>query len=336
VPTVQYGRNLSIKFSTGGGRFLDFKDFRCTFRICRGDHETPNSADIRIYNVSALTAAKIQPEFSTVEIQGGYGDSASGNYGLLFSGTVIQTRNGRIDQRDSYVDITAADGDEAYNYSTLAVSLAAGTTPRDTVQTLLQTMAKHGITAGYVAPSLGEGNHRVRGRVYFGLTRDELRNFCRANNMVWSVQDGKLTMIAGDGYVPGSIPVISPSTGLIGVPEQTEAGINVRVLLNPSIKIGQIIKLDSSNVNQLRYGLDGVNKETTIHNLYTLQKVVNLSRDGHYYVLSINHSGDTRGNEWYSDLTCLATTAKPPVQNKDFLNQSAIPDASVIFFPPSS
>ena len=30
---------------------------------------------------------------------------------------------------------------------------------------------------------------------------------------------------------------------------------------------------------------------------------------GYYYVMVANHSGDTRGQPWYTDLTCLAVDA---------------------------
>jgi hypothetical protein len=33
------------------------------------------------------------------------------------------------------------------------------------------------------------------------------------------------------------------------------------------------------------------------------------SGDGLYYVMSVNHIGDMRGTDWYSDLTCLSVDA---------------------------
>jgi hypothetical protein len=39
-------------------------------------------------------------------------------------------------------------------------------------------------------------------------------------------------------FIPGQVPTISPATGLIGIPEQTQNGISFRCLLNSRIKIG--------------------------------------------------------------------------------------------------
>jgi hypothetical protein len=249
--------------------------------------------------VSDATANKVTKEYTQVAIQAGY----EGNFGLIFTGTIKQRRAGRESALDSYVDITAADGDEAYNFSTLSLSLAAGATPTDAVQAFIKTMP--GITQGYV-PALST-NGSVRGRVFYGATRDELRDFARNNNCTWSIQDGKLTLIPLTSYVPGDTPVISPSTGLIGVPEQTENGIRMRVLLNPALKIGQRVKLDST-VNALRLGLD---VQSQVPNLL-LQRTAKKNADGLYYVMAAEHSGDTRGNAWYTDLTCLAVDATVP------------------------
>jgi hypothetical protein len=123
---------------------------RVTFQIRRGEMQTPNSADVRIYNVADSTAERIKNEFTQVVIQAGY----QANFGLVFRGTIKQIRKGREDAKDTYVDITAADGDEAYNFSPIARSLAAGTTPQDDVQhTCHQT--------GQFGPILRERVYRI-------------------------------------------------------------------------------------------------------------------------------------------------------------------------------
>jgi hypothetical protein len=299
VSAPLYGRKLSMVVGTSGGAALDFSAFRVTFSIRRGDIQTPNSADIRIYNVADATANRLTKEFTQVVVQAGY----EGNFGLIFRGTIKQARTGRENALDSYVSITAADGDEAYNFSTLAVSLAAGATPTDAVQAFIKYMP--GIKQGYT-PDLST-NGASRGRVFYGQTRDELRDFARNNDCTWSIQDGALTLIPLTSFVPGDTIVISPSTGLVGVPEQTQNGIRMRVLLNPSIKIGQRVKLDST-VNALRFGLD-VQSQASNQLLATSVKT---NADGLYYVMCADYTGDIRGIPWYTDLTCLAVDATVP------------------------
>lgn len=301
MSVAQYRRKFSVLVGDGAGAALDLSELRVTFQIRRGDLQTPNSADVRIYNVADQTAHRIRSEGTRIVIQAGY----EGNFGLIFDGTIKQVRKGRVDARDSYVDITAADGDMAYNYSTLAVSLAAGATPDDAMQAFVKSMAAQGISQGY-KPELST-NGSVRGRVYYGMTRDELREWAEVQDVLWSIQDGKLTLIPKTSYIPGEVPVISSATGLIGVPEQTQNGIEMRVLLNPSLKIGERIKLDST-VNLYRYGLDVPSQAVSEFQ----RQQIKTNADGLYYVMVANHSGDTRGNDWYTDLICLAVDATVP------------------------
>jgi hypothetical protein len=316
MSTRQYLRKLSVIVGTGASG-LDFSDFRVTFSIRRGDFQTPNAADVRIYNVSDTTANRIKKEFTRLVIQAGY----DGNFGLIFDGTIKQVRAGRIDQRDSYVDVTAADGDQAYNFSTMALPLAAGTKPSDAVSAFVQAMTIGGISQGYT-PELST-NGSARGRVFYGMTRDELREWAEAQDVLWSIQDGKLTLIPKTSYIPGETPIISPTTGLVGIPEQTQNGIRARVLLNPSLKIGQRIQLDST-VNRFRYGLDVQSQASNA----LLASSIKTNADGFYYVMAADHFGDTRGNEWYTDLTCLAVDATVP---PNMATQAAIaPEAASI------
>ncbi|MGC8165472.1 hypothetical protein ACP3WT_28400, partial [Salmonella enterica] len=68
------------------------------------------------------TRQRIEQEFTRIVLQAGY----AGNYGIIFDGSVKQVRRGRENQTDTYLDITAADGDSAYNFAVVNTSLAAG------------------------------------------------------------------------------------------------------------------------------------------------------------------------------------------------------------------
>lgn len=337
--TQQFLRKLNLVVSTNSGNGFDFGDFWCSFTVKRGDFQSPNSLDARIYNLKNGTANKISKlEFTTVTLSAGYQGSKPG---LLFSGSIVQFRKGRRNQLDSYVDITAADSDKAYNFAPVSATLPAGSgsSPSNVAKILQSAFASASstqkITAGYSPTFKPDG--LVRGRVLFGMARDEARTFANQNNCKWSLQNGAVTYIPWVSYIPsGQIPVISVSTGLIGVPEQTQAGINLRVLLNPSLKIGQLIRLDSQ-INQFRVNLD---RPSQVNNTaIALQNSIapNIGPDtgnpadqqGLYYVMVANHSGDTREQNWYTDLTCLAVDAT--LTNLDQANALQVTGKTPIF-----
>lgn len=300
----QYLRQATLHVY-GDGIDADLSDLRFAFSVHRGDIQTPNSADIRVYNVSKMTADAIRqtvptPEFTRVVIQAGY----AGNYGVIFDGEIKQVRRGRESQLDTYIDITAADGDSAYNYSFLATSLAAElTSPANQVETIVKDMAKHGVKKGYV-PDL-DTNALPRGKVFYGMSRDEMRKISFTTQTSWSIQEGSVQMVPLAAYMPGEIPVISAATGMVGLPEQTQNGIKVKVLLNPSIKIGQAIQIDNASIQQYRYNL-ALNQQAANFASSLSNK---LDDDGLYYVMVAEHNGDTRGHDWYTDVICLAIDA---------------------------
>lgn len=295
--TQQYLRKFSCVVAKSSGEGLEFNQFKIEFAVRRGDFQTPNSCDVRIYNLSDKTANLIgQKEFTQLSISAGY----EGNFAIIFQGTIKQFRLGRINQLDSYVDITAADGDEAYNFAPILTSIPAGSNQDTLADILLTAMQGFGVTKGYL-PTLPE-NALIRGRVMYGLCRDEYRNFAWTNNCKWSLQDSKVNLIPYTSYIAGAtVPVISVSTGLIGVPEQTQQGINIRTLLNPTYKIGQLVQL-TGGVNTFRRSLDLPSQTSNIATALQVQT----SADGLYYVMIANHKGDTRGNDWYTEMVCLS------------------------------
>ncbi|MGD1324983.1 phage protein [Pandoraea pnomenusa] len=316
--TDQYPRKASLIIGENAGDALDLSELRFSFVVKRGDFQTPNSARIRVYNMNPDTMARVQKEFTRVVLQAGY----EGNFGLIFDGTVVQTRRGRTSQVDTHLDITAADGDAAYNFAYVSTTLAAGSTAQDHFNVAAQAMAKHGVGVGYTAGL--QSNPLPRGKVMFGMARDFMRGVARATQTTWSIQDGKIVVVPETSYMPGEIPVINSDTGLIGLPVQTQNGINFRVLLNPNIKIGTLVQLDNKAVQQFEYSLSvqqqAQNQRTALES--------KLQTDGFYYVMWAEHQGDTRGNNWYTDVVCLAAdvTSIP----ESFIQKKEVPSADVI------
>jgi len=304
MTVAQYIRKASLLVGESEGSALDLSALRFRFAVRRGDIQTPNTADIRVYNVSENTAQAIEKEFTRVVLQCGY----EGNFGIIFDGSIKQVRRGRESTTDTFIDITAADGDSAYNFAVIAAPLAAGSRPEQQAAAVLRSMAEFGISQGY-AP-IFKNNPLPRGKVMFGMARDEMRKIAANTSTSWSIQDGKLNMVPLSAYIPGEEPILTAQTGVIGLPEQTQNGIKLKTLLNPNLKIGQAVRLDNASIQRFRFGL-AVNQSGT--NLITEQSN-KIQNDGKYYVMIAEHVGDTRGQEWYTDLTCLAIDAAIPAE----------------------
>ncbi|WP_407971466.1 phage protein [Burkholderia pyrrocinia] len=314
----QFGRKVSLIIGFDSGDALDMSELRIVFRVQRGDLQTPNSARIRVYNLSATTARRAQKEFTRVVLQAGY----EGNYGIIFDGQIKQVRRGRESQTDTFLDITAADGDSAYNFAVVNSTLAAGSVATDHVSVATAAMNPYGVSLGYM-PQV-TSNPLPRGKVMFGMARDFLRGIAKTTQTVWSIQDGKVVLVPETAYMPGEIPVITSDTGMVGLPQQTANGIEVKMLLNPSVKIGRLIWLDNASIQRYEYSLNvGQQAENE-----RIEMQAKLQDDGFYYVMLAEVSGDTRGEEWYTSVTCLA--ADVTVLPDSFKDKAAVPSADVI------
>lgn len=291
--TRQYLRAATLIVSTVGGEGLDLSDLRIQFKVAQADIQTPNSAQVRVWNLSAATSQRIQKEFTRVTLQAGYGDNAY----VIFDGTIVQLRRGRANATDTYLDISAADGDEAYNFGIIVTSLAAGSRPEDQYKAATAAFEKYGVTAGEI-PTDGLGGEALpRGKVMFGMARDWMRQLADNTLTTWSIQDGKVNMVSFGGHLPGEAVVLNSQSGMIGIPEQTVGGINVRCLLNPRLRYSGRVQINEGDINRAEVSL-AVGSPTVY-----LPRIV---EDGFYRIVVVNHTGDTRGNDWYSDLICVA------------------------------
>jgi hypothetical protein len=298
--TTQFGRSVKLLL-LNNTKALDLSGLRITFRVNADDASSPNEATIRVYNLADKTAQHAVAEYSSVSLQAGYGDQTA----VIFTGTVIYYKTGKENNTDSFLEIFAADGDEAYNQAVANTTWAAGYTFSDLLKFYAKNMGlqldQNALT--YLAQA-GGAYPAPRGKVDQGLFKLLTRDLSRAVNARWSIQNGVLTLIPNDSYLPGTIIEINSATGMVGTPEATQEGIELDCLLNPLLKIGYAIRINNQDITQ-----------TTFKNLYypgiPTQYVAGVDPDpdpqnnGLYRLIVIEHSGDTRGQEFYSHLICL-------------------------------
>lgn len=287
----QYLRQCTLIVSGTDLNGLDLSALRIKFTVKRSDTMTPNVADIRVYNLEEETARRIKKEFTRVTLQAGY----AGNYGVIFQGNIKQVILGRESATDTFIDIVAGDGDRAYNFSIINTTLAAGSTISDQINAAINTMVEKGVGPGHLGDMPPQ--KLARGKVMWGNSRNYLREAAITSDKSWSIQDEKVTFVSKKAYLPGERVILTSKTGMIGTPQQTNEGVNVKCLLNPLVKIGGRIQIDNKSIQQYKINLSIPNSPANIP--------APLSADGVYYVLVAEHQGDTRGIEWYTTMVCL-------------------------------
>lgn len=286
---------------TKGDKGLDLSAMRIKFRTQSMQADAPNTAWIRVYNLKDDTANSIRDEFQDVSLQAGY---EGGNFAVVFSGQIMQVKKGRESSIDSYVDIMAADALAAHTFGYVSKSLASAS-PSDQANTIQAALKDKGVTLApdalkVLSASPATGGVLPRGKVLWGLAGALINQLADSTATTWSIQNGVLQFIPRNGYKAGEAVVINSQTGMVGIPEATEQGIEVKTLLNPLIGCGGRVQIDNAAINQTsvngamypRYG--------------SLPLYARTTDDGYYRVLVAEHSGDTRETEWYTSITALA------------------------------
>lgn len=302
---TQYLRKATLYAINGGNTALDLSSLHFRFQTVQNDEESPANCSIRVHNASDATLVGLKTEFNQVVLNAGYENAA---FGLIFKGTIKQFRVGREpDGVTNYIDLLISDGDLGYNNGMVNKTLTAGMTAKqmlDATISDLKTVGLVGDTRGF--PSTG--GILPRGKVLFGMARSHIRQQVQSNGCTWSIQNGVIQVIPLTGYLPGEAVVLRADSGLIGRVEQTADGMKARCLLNPNIIVGGLVKIDNASVNQTFAQDPNVTQGAgqLAYNKYAgIQQLADLSTDGLYRVYVAEYTGDTRGQEWYTDITCL-------------------------------
>lgn len=309
TPTGQFLRFAQLVVSKGA-QGIDLSQLRFRFEVRASDVETPNTLSVRVYNLKGETQNAIISEFDTVTLTAGY---QTGNKGPIFQGDIKQFRFGRESNVDSYLDILAGDGDAAYNQSVINQSFPAGTTQDQQLSVLAGSFGLP--VANGANGLLTTGGIFPRGKTMFGMARLHMATLASSNNVRWSIQNGVITLVPVTGYLPGQAVQINSATGMIGTPEQTDNGIVIRCYLNPLIKIGQLVQINNADINQATL------KSNFGYPSYTSSYYpATVANDGFYRVLVAEHVGDIRGNDWYTELTCLDVDVSSPASTAVLAN----------------
>lgn len=295
----QFNRKIGLIVSAGS-KGLDLSSMRIVFHVNAPDADAPPSAFIRVYNLSPSDAKSIQKEFQSVTLQAGY---KTGNFGVIFKGTIAQIRRGRESATDDFVDIMAADSDEFFNFAVVNTTLAKNSNAQQQFNAVMAAASKFGVqpATGAAGAMSATGGTLPRGKTLFGLGRTALNNLTASKLCSWSIQNGKVVVIPLKGYAPGEVVVLNSKTGLVGVPEATPNGIEARCLLNPYIQVGGRVQINQAVLTNTTVKQQGIYPQYG-----NISMPADTSTDGTYRVLVVEHQGDTRGEPWYTNLVCLA------------------------------
>jgi hypothetical protein len=261
--------------------------------------------DIQIYNLDAPTENSLISYGDTVLLEGGYANNV--NYGKIFEGRVFQATWTRENVTDFVLGLHCIMGlNSLVNNFTRAVH-SRFTKQVDIVKNIAAQARKpialdpETLTAQFSEQKL------ARTQVTHGSPEDDIEDIAVSEGMqIWTKDaDEKLVMGHLSG-TPGQTIIYSATTGILGTPQQirgnnagmlgapviTQGGIEFKVLLDTRLEVRLPpvqVQIVNSSIRQMLYK---VNQNPSI-----------LDQDGQYIVGGVRHVGDTRGTDWYTEVT---------------------------------
>lgn len=166
------------------------------------------------------------------------GDSQVGMT-TIFSGTIL----------DAWADYNSAP-DVAFNIIAFAglasaVKPVAATSYKGSVDvaTILQDIATNDMGIAFENNGV---DAKLSSPYLAGTALTKIRSVCNAAGIQWAIDRDTLVIWTEETARQGSIPLVSPSTGMVGYPSLSSKGMTVKMLFNPRVTMGADMQVQSS------------------------------------------------------------------------------------------
>lgn len=248
----------------------DAPGMRVVFKVSASTQKEPNTAEITVTNLAPDHRAALQQKGVKVQLEAGYVGSGLSTFFRGDTRTVDHVR----DKADWNSKIKCGDGDRAFRYAQASQSFSADTAAADVLKYLGGQL---GLQLGNVPAKVADFSTRFgSGYIVEGSVQRNLDRLVKSLGFTWSIQEGALQVLAPGEALAAAVPLLTPETGLIGSPEmgspETKGKpqlLKFKALLTP-VRPGGLVELRSERYN------------------------------GQVRVNKVEHSGDIRGQDWYS------------------------------------
>ncbi|MGJ0302451.1 hypothetical protein NG774_03890 [Aliarcobacter cryaerophilus] len=283
----RFGRKYELKIITLDDKEITITpELRITFDVTKSIKGSLNKATVQIYNLSQTNRDKIKkdedekkegatetkpkdenskrelpPDYMQFELKAGYSKIET-----IFKGAISIAKSKR-EGANFVTTIEAYDGlyDLKNSYTSKVVK---GNVSSQIIQDM-PTVKQGKIT---------EQNPLLRPRVLVGNSFKLIEQNLEENETFY-IDDGVIHIIKDKEVTSSYIPLVSAATGLLNSPDLAEKEVFFETQMNPLIKIGCLIQLESLYEKRL----NGIYKVNTIH-----------------------YTGDYAGSDWKQEVFCVA------------------------------
>jgi hypothetical protein len=272
----------------------DNDGLRITFQATHFAGNALSVAEITIYNVSAYAERQmlgdgVTKKYEFISLEAGY----AGQFGAVFVGQIVNVQRHLEDGGATkgirfFCKSSAKERDQ----NLINLTLSPETDP---VQIIEACAEPFGAEIQFYG-DFSELKRRSRGTILQGDPTACMNELGETFQFDWMVENGAMKIIKRDFALANQVYVISAGTGMIGSPVVSDTEVGIRYVLNPKIKLGDTIKLESMAP---RFEFSGAF-------FYDIPRTIG---EGFYKVNSLVFAGDSHGDQWESQISCLRLSA---------------------------
>ena len=233
-----YGRIIEVMVAG-----LTIREPRISVSIQRQIDKTQNKGEVVIYNLSPEHEQQIEERGGPIQIQAGYPETVA----TLYEGSVQRV----LRPREHLAKLTRIKlGDDLHSRQRLRGKFNRSYDGQVLVTQIITDIVRSmGLALGpldVIPPPLTYSNFYFGG----GPSAAALERICTYAGCTWWNDDGVIRINKPGALQPDSArTTISPKNGLIGIPTKTDEGADARMFLNPLIKVGGFLSIESRTVS---------------------------------------------------------------------------------------
>lgn len=229
---------------------------------------SPNKAEIEIYNIADDTRNMLLNQKTRVRLAIGYlgfqpdgflgsGFGSSKNVETVFVGNICKFNSNNTPTQSEGVDIITkvelADGGNAYRNARLDKGFPPGANLKMAIDDVAKALGlpKSAFSA---IPNV----KIAHGIALSGLAKDHLDILTKPYGLEWSIQDETLQITQVKNTSSDATIVLTPQSGLVGIPNVTDKGVEIKSLVQPQLRPGRRILVESKAMT----GIFKINKVT--------------------------------------------------------------------------
>ena len=238
---------------------------RIQFDVEKNLETSANKSKVTVYNLNQTSRTFVSEPGKLMWIEAGY----VGNTSIIFTGRIAE--NGVTIAKNGADIVTAIESGDGETELQTPIQISMGNNA-SVLQVIEASTKITGLATGVIE---GIKNRKFeKGFCFSGTFKELLELVKKDSDAEASVQDGALQIIAQAADTGEDAVLLTPQTGMIGVPTKEKKNFKVTSLLNPRIQPGRLVKVESQFANI----------------------------DGFFKVTKVVHNGDTHEGPWTSSI----------------------------------